>query len=71
MKSVDELRRQIQRQGFTVKLVRGGHYHVFNPEGKYVSTMAYSPSCPRSLKNTLAALRRAGLVWPPPSKGQR
>lgn len=38
----------------------------FDPAGNYVTSYPSTPSSQTRLRNTLAALRRAGFVWPPP-----
>lgn len=60
--------RAAQHQGFTVRQTRRGHWMVRNPQGRVVTVFSGSASDRRALRNGLAQLRRAGFVWPPPSK---
>jgi hypothetical protein len=54
---------ECERQGFQVRQTARGHWQVFDPAGRRVTTLAGSPSDRRSWLNGLAALRRAGFVW--------
>lgn len=71
MRRSAEMVKKIEKQGFSVKLTRSNHYMIFDPAGRYVTSLGLTPSCSRTWQNTLIALKRAGFVWPPPSKGQR
>lgn len=53
-----------EAQGFTVELSRKGH-PVFTKGGKLIATGSGTASDPRSIKNLIAQLRRAGFQWPP------
>lgn len=55
----------LRSQGFTVTRTAKGHWLVRNADGEFVTTLAGTPSDNRGWKNALAALKRAGLIWPP------
>ncbi len=50
-------------QGFEVSRTQRGHYEV-RENGRRVATIAGTPSDHRSIRNSIAYLRRAGFVWP-------
>ncbi|MFE1785623.1 hypothetical protein ACFW9F_24380 [Streptomyces sp. NPDC059506] len=58
-KEVRQLLKKLARQGFDVELTRNGHYKVYW-DGRFVGTLAGTPSDHRSLKNSVANLKRAG-----------
>lgn len=62
------LLKALRAQGFTVDRTGSGHWLVRNAEGRAVATIAGTASDHRSLRNALAVLRRAGLIWPPPRR---
>ncbi len=50
------------------RVVRGGkHYKALSPDGKRMVPLPLTPSCSRSMKNTVADLRRIGF----PVRGKR
>ncbi|MFD9061831.1 hypothetical protein ACFVZ3_09950 [Kitasatospora purpeofusca] len=51
------------RQGFEVTYSSKGH-PMIRKDGRLVTTLSGSPSDVRALRNGIAALRRAGFVWP-------
>ncbi len=53
-----------KEQGFTVETTRRGHLRVWQGD-RLITTFAGTASDWRSARNALAALRRAGFVWPP------
>lgn len=59
-----KLLKGIAAQGFGVTRTGKGHW-LITSEGRRVALLAGTPSDRRSLNNTIAQLRRAGLVWPP------
>ena len=63
-KDVDQLVKAATKQGFTVQRSRKGH-PMFYKDGKLAATCSGTPSDFRSLRNTIADLRRAGFQWPP------
>lgn len=64
-KEVAEVVNALLDQGFSLKRTRAGHY-IVSKEGKFVGTLAGTPSGHRWYRNTLAEFRRAGFVWPRP-----
>lgn len=62
-KEVERLVREAVRQGFDVTYSSKGH-PLIRKDGRMVTTLSGSPSDIRSLRNAIAALRRAGFVWP-------
>jgi hypothetical protein len=57
--------REAERQGFTVRVTTKGHSQVRTADGQVVAVFAGTASDVRALRNGIAALRRAGFVWPP------
>jgi hypothetical protein len=57
--------------GWSVTIATSGHVRFFTPAGRYVVDYPGTASSQARLRNTIAALRRAGLQWPPPSKKER
>ncbi|MFI0742459.1 hypothetical protein ACH4PU_30935 [Streptomyces sp. NPDC021100] len=49
----------LEKQGFEVRQTKNGHYQVFK-DGGFVTVLPGTPSDHRSLKNSMAYLRRAG-----------
>lgn len=62
-KDLRKLTKALEEQGFTVRVSRRGHILVFNADG-LVATFSGTPSDWRSLKNSMAALKRAGFRSP-------
>lgn len=63
--------RALEIQGWRVAKTGQGHYRAAPPDtGKAVCHFSTS-SEPRAFKNTVAQLRRSGLVWPPPRRVTR
>lgn len=63
-KEVKALLKDLDAAGWPTKRTSKGHHMVFHPEtGRKVTTLAGTPSDPRSLKNSLADLKRAGFDW--------
>ena len=52
------------RQGFDTRDAGSGHL-VISRDGVTVCVVSGTPSDQRALRNTIASLRRAGMVWPP------
>lgn len=65
------LLKALEDQGFVVTRTGRGHWLVRNGEGDFVTTLAGTPSEYRGWKNALAALKRAGLIWPPPTRKRK
>lgn len=59
-RSLRQLVKALEAQGFTTKVTKKGHVTVYGPDGAWVTTMAGTPSDHRSMRNAMAALRRAG-----------
>ncbi len=62
---VKDLRRYFAAHGldYTVDKAQGGHWFVFNPEGKRISAgIESTPSDRRFRANAIARLRRRGIV---------
>ncbi|HEY9395933.1 MAG TPA: hypothetical protein VIP58_17405 [Nocardioides sp.] len=65
-KDTRNLLKEIQRQGFEVKVSRKGYPLIYTADGTFVTKIAQTPSDRRGWNNAIAALRRAGFRWPPP-----
>lgn len=63
-KDLRKITKALQAQGFDVEVTKRGHV-VVTRDGDLVATFSGTPSDWRSLRNTLARLRRAGFRWPP------
>lgn len=57
------LAKALKQQGFTVGTTTKGHIVVRDANDRHVATTSGTPSDPRSRKNFLAELRRAGFIW--------
>src|SRR5580692_2660690 len=67
-KEIEELADEAERQGFRVDR-SGHHWKCFPPDrGRPMVTLSLTGYEGRSWQNSVAEMRRAGLVWPPPSK---
>lgn len=58
-KTLKKLVKELEAQGFTVRTTKRQHLMV-SRNGRPITTLAGTPSDWRSLKNGLAALKRAG-----------
>lgn len=73
-KDIDQYLRTLRKEGFTMHIAGGGHWHIFTPppEGKFIATCPASTSDYRSWRNTKtdidARLGRGnrGKAAPPP-----
>ncbi len=63
MDTLGEILKQLHVQGFSYRQTKRGHWMVYNPGGLVVTTLAGTASDPRSIRNGLSALRRAGFQW--------
>lgn len=61
-KDIRKLCKELKNQGFNVRGTRRGHLLV-EREGVVVAGLAGTPSDYRSLKNSIAQLRRAGFEY--------
>lgn len=60
--------RALRRAKWYVVPTGSGHFEVYTPSGRKVTTVSATPSDHRSWPNALASLRRAGFHWPPPQR---
>lgn len=63
-KDLRKIVRALKAQGFEVAVTGKGHL-VVTREGALVATFSGTASDWRSIRNSLAPLRRAGFRWPP------
>lgn len=59
-KEIKAIIRQLEDQGWTVEIRRGGHYRAKAPDGKGIAFFPVTPSDHRGLKNLKADLRKLG-----------
>ncbi|GGL27794.1 hypothetical protein H9L10_03460 [Phycicoccus endophyticus] len=62
-KEMRKIAKALERQGFDVRVTKRGHISV-SKNGRFVVVFAGTPSDWRSMRNALAAARRAGFTWP-------
>jgi len=62
-KDLRKVLEEAERQGFSVKRTRKGHYQVRNAENVVVAVFSGTASDHRSLRNGIAQLKRAGFIW--------
>lgn len=60
-KDIRCLIKALQQQGFEIRTTKRGH-HLISKDGVIVASLAGTPSDYRSIRNSLAALRRAGFT---------
>ncbi|MGW1976668.1 hypothetical protein [Streptomyces sp. NPDC001889] len=58
-KEVRQMVKALEQQDFTVRQTKNNHYQVFK-SGQFVTVLPGTPSDHRSLKNSMAYLKRAG-----------
>lgn len=63
-KDTRKVLQELERQGFAVRISKGGHPMVYK-DGVRITTFSGSASDRRSFRNALAPLKRAGFQWPP------
>ena len=63
-KDLKKILKAAQAAGFETRTTRKGHIEV-TKDGRRITTFAGTASDYRSIRNGLAALRRAGIEWPP------
>lgn len=63
-KDLKKIIKALREQGFEVETTRKGHLMVFR-DGRLVVTFSGTASDWRSMRNGIAAARRAGFRWPP------
>jgi hypothetical protein len=62
-KELREILREARRQGWRVRLTRGGHYKLYAPDGENIVTTGSTPSSPSSIRELLAHMRSFGFKW--------
>lgn len=63
--------RALEIQGWRVAKTGQGHYRAAPPDSAKAVCHFSTSSEPRAFKNTIAQLRRNGLIWPPPRRVTR
>lgn len=63
-KDLRRVKEASETQGFTWDETKSGHPRVWK-NGVFVTTFSKTPSDYRGHRNGIAAMRRAGFVWPP------
>ena len=61
-KDVEAFVRRLRHAGLVVERSGGGHYKVTTPEGGTIAFLPFSPSTNRWRENTIAQLRKRGIV---------
>lgn len=61
-KDIRKLCKELNNQGFEIRTTRRGHL-LIEREGIVVAGLAGTPSDHRSVKNSIAQLRRAGFTY--------
>lgn len=64
-KELRKLLKELERQGFEVFPFKSGHWGV-RKDGNWVAAFGGTISDWRGVKNSLAACKRFGFIWPPP-----
>ena len=55
---------EAERQGFEVRHSAKGYPLIYR-DGEFIVKASQTPGDQRAIRNLIAALRRAGFVWPP------
>lgn len=63
-KELRRIAKALEAQGFKVAITKRGHM-IVSRDGELIATFSGTASDWRSLRNSLAPLRRAGFRWPP------
>ena len=63
-KDLKKLVKALEAQDFEVRATKRQHLTV-SKNGQWVTTLPGTPSDWRSMRNAMAALKRAGFRWPP------
>ncbi len=61
-KDVEAFVRRLRHAGLADERSGGGHYKVMTPEGGTIAFLPFSPSTNRWRENTIAQLRKRGIV---------
>lgn len=64
-KDLRKLIKALESEGYTVRKTKKQHYEVRDTQGFRVTTLPGTPSDHRTMKNSLAPLKRRGFQWPP------
>ena len=64
-KDLKKIVEAIEAEGFTTETLKSGHVVVRGTDGRRVTTFSGTASDVRSLRNSLAPLKRLGFQWPP------
>lgn len=62
-KDTRKLLKEAEKQGFEVRVTKRGHPMVYL-NGRFITGFSGTPGDQRAIRNSLAALRRAGFDWP-------
>jgi hypothetical protein len=65
---IESVSKWAESQGWEVRIADSGHRRFYDTKGNYITDYPSTPSSQRRFPNLVAALRRAGLELPPPSK---
>lgn len=69
---IDKLIKWARSQGWDVRIDANGYRRFHAPDGAYVTRYPATPSnARRRLLDVITAVRKHGLAWPPPSKGEQ
>lgn len=63
-KDLKKILKTAKAAGFDIRTTKKGHI-VVSKDGRRITTFAGTASDHRSIRNGLAAMRRAGFEWPP------
>lgn len=63
-KDLRKIIKALEAQGFETEMTKKGHI-VVTRDGELIATFSGTPSDFRSIRNSLAPLKRAGFRWPP------
>lgn len=67
-----KLVKEARRQGWRLEHGRRGQLKLIPPEpDKGIVILHRTPSDRRAFRNAVGEMRRRGLAWPPPRKGER
>ena len=61
---IRDVEKALKVQGWTLQVASNDHRRYFTPSGEYVVDYPNTASSETRLRNTVAALKRAGLIFP-------